>query len=71
MKKVILPLLMAGLFVAGVTSCKKDYTCACSGDGWTLDAKFENVKKKDAEETCDAAETTYKIGDATASCTLN
>lgn len=64
-------LLAAVLLVVGtMSSCKKDYTCSCTGDGWSLDAKYTKVKKKDAQSSCDSAESTYKSGDPTASCTL-
>ena len=70
MKKV-LSVAAVALFVAGtMSSCKKDYTCSCSGDSWSLDIQYTKVKKKDAEESCSSAESTYKAGDATSTCTL-
>ena len=61
----------------GMVACKKDYTCACTfkslgaTTSTTLNVMIENASKGDATDVCDAAETTYKIVDATASCTLN
>lgn len=70
MKKVFV-FAAAALIVLSFSSCKKDYTCTCKGDTMgTLEVSIENAKKTDAEETCDAAETTYKVGDPTTNCTL-
>ena len=52
MKKMSLFLCIIGLFI-GVASCKKDWTCTCS-DGVSLYSwPIENVKKSDAQATCD------------------
>lgn len=67
MKKVI-AIAVLGVFV--LASCKKDYTCECSVDGETINLPYNKQKKKDAEAACDAAETTYKMGDPDATCTL-
>ncbi len=71
MKKLILGAIV--LFIAGAsTSCKKDYTCEYKFTQGTPDINIplENAKKADAEDACDQAETTYKIADANANCTL-
>lgn len=67
MKKVM-AVAVLGLFV--LTACKKDYTCECTYNGTAYPFKYEKVKKSDAESTCDAQETTYKMGDPNATCTL-
>lgn len=58
MKKFI---AVAFLGVLILTSCKKDYTCACTftGGNTPLNLDYKNVTKKDAKEACDAATTTY------------
>ena len=69
MKKVALLAAVVGMF--SMTSCKKDYTCECSGDSeYTSNVEIKKAKKKDAEATCDAAETSYKMIDDAASCSL-
>ena len=68
MKKV---LAVAILGVIVLSSCKKDYTCECKGDMINISIAMDKQKKKDAENSCDAAETTYKGGDASVNCTLN
>lgn len=69
MKKL---LILGGIFAMFTfTSCKKDYTCDCTVFGDPISVPVQNAKKKDAESACDAAETTYKNGDPSASCTLN
>ena len=69
MKKVI---LLGALGVFALASCKKDYTCSCTfSNSGSLKLEYKDVKKKTAEDSCDAAETTYKQGDASANCTLN
>ena len=58
----------AALSFAG---CKKDHTCSCKGDVLgTIDIDILDSKKGDAEDVCDTAESTYKIGDSTVSCSL-
>ncbi len=58
--KKIAPIAIAVLVVAGMTSCKKDYTCTCKASGKTdITIPINKVKKADATKTCDAAQTTY------------
>lgn len=67
MKKVTL--LAAVAFLAlSVTSCKKDYTCACKNAALTIDYPLGKQKKKDATTTCDGMNSTWKIGGG--SCSL-
>ena len=68
MKKLML--LGAAIAMLSVTACKKDYTCACTVSTGNIDLEFENAKKQDAEDACQAAEDTYKILDPNASCSL-
>jgi len=71
MKKLFLSAIV--VFVAtAFTSCKKDYTCECKFSQGTPDINIpiEDAKKADAQDACDQAETTYKIADANANCTL-
>ena len=71
MKKV---LALAAVAVFDLSSCKKDYTCSCTittdGISTPFNAEYKGVKKKDAEESCDLAQTTYSQGGATATCEL-
>ena len=67
MKKV-LAIAVLGVFV--LASCKKDYTCECTVDGEKLTIPLNGYKKKDAESSCDAAQTTYSNADSGATCTL-
>ena len=69
MKKVALLIALGGVFA--MSSCKKDWNCDCSVSGIDLTAEILNAKKADAEEVCDAAQTTYQIADSGASCTLS
>ena len=59
-------LIAAVLFAFSASSCKKDYTCACTSG----DIEIKDAKKKDAEDTCDALDAAEKIFDPTASCKL-
>lgn len=63
-------LILAAISLAGLTSCKKDYTCDCSVLGSTIPVSIPNSTKDDAETTCDAARATYQIVDPTATCNL-
>ncbi|MEN9442729.1 MAG: hypothetical protein RLZ33_2806 [Bacteroidota bacterium] len=51
MKKV---LFVAALGMLTLASCKKDYTCECTINGLTSTSTMKDVKKKDAEKSCDA-----------------
>ena len=62
MKKMLM-IAAAGLMIAGMSSCKKDYTCTCSTEpmtvmGITVPAQSAsttlNATKKDAEAACEA-----------------
>lgn len=76
MKKTFI--LAAAVAMIAMTSCKKDYTCACEyvqtdadgnviGEGSTENTA--NMKKSDAEEWCDNQESTVESGGATAKTT--
>jgi hypothetical protein len=59
--KKIAPIVMVALLAAAFTSCKKDYTCTCKFPGLPdIKGEYKDVKKKDAEKACDAANTQYK-----------
>ena len=58
------------LATVGLSSCKKDYTCTCTVSGVATPVEFAKAKKKDAEDACTALETTSKVVDPAASCTL-
>lgn len=68
MKKFFIPAL-AVVFIVGMTSCKKDYTCTCTIAGLETSVTYTDVKKADAEEACDAASTAAAIGGG--SCSLD
>jgi len=69
MKKLSL-LSVAALFIAtSFTSCKKDYTCACSGGTTnTFNYEYKKMKKSDAEDACSSASSIWSIGGG--SCSL-
>lgn len=68
-KKLVFAMLALGVIV-GFTSCKKNYTCTCTVAGGSIAIEYEKVKKADAEDACSSAETTYKVADPGASCSL-
>ena len=70
MKKTLLFACATLICAATMTSCKKDYTCTCKVAGQTIPLELKDVKKKDAQSSCDQAQTTYRIADASASCGL-
>ncbi len=67
MKKVF---AVAALSVFALTSCKGDYTCDCTIDGNSYTFEYTDVKKKDAEDTCDQQEATYSQGGNSVTCEL-
>jgi hypothetical protein len=52
MKNLIICIGLLALFI-GVASCKKDWTCTCSDGASLYSWPIENVKKSDAQATCD------------------
>lgn len=70
MKKILMIGSLGVFGVVALASCKKDYVCECDVDGSNIDVAIKDAKKKDAEDICDSAETTYSSGGASASCTL-
>ncbi|MBL7930764.1 MAG: hypothetical protein JNL60_02625 [Bacteroidia bacterium] len=67
MKKVLLIAAVAGLAFA---SCKKDYTCECTGTGYSAQAEYKKVKKKDAQSSCDKAADAAKAFGSDITCKL-
>lgn len=70
MKKV---LLVAAITSLAMSSCKKDYTCECSGTGLPQQysyKEYKKVKKKDAKASCDNISATYKSYGADISCAV-
>lgn len=51
--KKILTLGLALVLVAGLSSCKKDYTCTCTVGGTAAGSTTINDTKKNAKEKCD------------------
>lgn len=72
MKKYLF-LLFIPAWVAGLSSCKKDWNCECTtdyggGNVVTTTTFIPKQTKKDAETACNALET--PIGSGTTNCTL-
>lgn len=57
MKKVFALLAVVALFAA----CKKDYTCECNVLGVNTSSVIEDVKKSEAQDSCDLANTAVAI----------
>lgn len=71
MKKVLL-VAVVGVFMLGLTSCKKDWTCYCKSNNVPeiSQATYQNTTKSAATDACTAYETNYKIIEPTADCTV-
>lgn len=71
MKKFFIPAL-AAVFVLGMTSCKKDWSCRCTTTvlGVTTESvvTIPDATKSEAEEQCTGSVST---GGASASCALD
>jgi hypothetical protein len=64
MNKITTSLLVIAITLTGLSSCKKDYTCACTTTaGSSYDAHIKTTKKK-AKTFCSDQET------STRTCTL-
>jgi hypothetical protein len=61
MKKLVL--LSFALMTSAVifTSCQKDYTCTCTGDGNSYPVTYHTTKKK-AKDACSALGSVYGTG---------
>jgi hypothetical protein len=57
MKKVFALLAVVALF----GSCKKDWTCECTVLGFTTSGELKDMKKSEAQDSCDAASTAAGI----------
>ena len=69
MKKVI-AFAAFGVAVLSLTSCKKDYTCTCTGTGLPDEViNIPKAKKADAESVCNDAKTQWSVAGYT-ECTL-
>lgn len=66
MKKLFILAVIAGSFT--MTSCKKDWTCSCTG-AVVIEVPITKQTKADAKKVCDAAQTTYSAAGST-TCTL-
>ncbi len=64
--------LFMGLFIVSLASCTGDYDCVCTnGQGQTEVANtYENVKKSDAKESCQAFQDLAIVFDPSASCVI-
>lgn len=71
MRKVLaITIVSAFILTLSLSSCKKDYTCECTFTTTApITIPLDNYSKKDAQDACDAAQTTYSTI-AGASCTL-
>jgi hypothetical protein len=66
MKKLF---ILATAVVFGLTACKKEWTCECDAGGVKTSVKSgEKLKKKDAEDWCNAGD--VKVGGVTVECEL-
>jgi hypothetical protein len=52
-------LTILGLLIFVTTSCKKDYTCACSSSGQVVSSSTINDTKGKAETACNANDGTF------------
>ncbi|MCB0482245.1 MAG: hypothetical protein KDC83_12495 [Flavobacteriales bacterium] len=68
--KKILSFAVAGVFVLGMASCKKDYNCKCTDGTDTETTPLGKVKKKDAETACTAKQTLYNTYGGGVTCTV-
>ncbi len=70
MKKSII--LLAGVAMLALASCKKDYTCECTDVPLlgTVPIEIKDAKKSEAKDACDALQATYSIASPATKCSL-
>ncbi len=72
MKRFILVCSVAAM-IGSMSSCVKSYTCTCTYNDGTEDQTVTTeytTKKSAAEDACALLETSWKITDPNASCSL-
>jgi len=69
--KTILSVAAVAVLAFTMGSCKKDWTCSCTVSGFTIPTTLSNQSKSDATSKCNSIETTDKMADPNASCSLN
>lgn len=65
----ILIVILSG--VTGLTGCKKNYECFCTGPGNTGSNFYYGVTKTEAEDLCDLSQTNNAAAWGSATCTLS
>jgi hypothetical protein len=70
MKKVLVVVAVAGLF--SFSSCKKDFTCTCTGGtgGNPAALTIADAKKADAETACSTYQTAQQLIYAGTKCSI-
>ena len=52
-------LIILGLVIFVMTSCKKDYTCSCTSSGQVVSTSIIKDTKRKAESACNANDGTF------------
>lgn len=69
MKNILLIGAITALAI--MSSCRKEYTCVCTEDGYTQEYEYTNIKKKDAESECSDQEDTFNTTGQNVVCKLD
>ena len=69
MKKVLFATATFTLIL--VSSCRKDYTCVCTEDGFTKSFEYTDIKSDDAESACEDQEETFNKTGQNVNCELD
>ncbi len=65
--------LFIGSFIAIaiMSSCRKDYTCVCTEDGFTQEYEYTSIKKDDAKSECEDQQNTFNANGQNVVCKLD
>lgn len=69
MKRLLFIGALATLAIMG--SCRKDYTCVCTEDGYTKEFEYTSIKKDDAESACEDQEEIFNKTGQNVVCKLD
>lgn len=57
--------------VAVLSSCRKDYTCVCTEDGYTKSFEYTDIKNDDAKSACEEQEEIFNETGQNVKCDLD
>ncbi|AEV31839.1 hypothetical protein Oweho_0826 [Owenweeksia hongkongensis DSM 17368] len=54
-----------------LSSCRKEYTCVCTEDGYTQEYEYQSIKEDDAKSECEDQQDTFNANGQSVVCILD